>query len=162
MLNSLNHRSKSERITFTLFLKREHSRRTLEDLTKGTSIGHYALMGYGLILAIVGVGLLVVSLYMYHQHTKLVQQEVAKFYNIPLAGAEGAVCHNGMLHHQNVGFFSGGLAYSPVIKCSNNELQQMKGQEHRDVILLSMLMILIGLTMFVKEWLGLGERVKGV
>lgn len=49
--------------------------KTLEDLTEGTSIGYYA----GLILAIVGAGLLVVSLCMDHQNTKLVQYEIAEF-----------------------------------------------------------------------------------
>lgn len=56
-----------------------------------------------------------------------------------------------MLHFQNVGTFSGMLAYSSVINCSNDELEQMKEQELREFILLSMLMILIGLTIFLKE-----------
>jgi len=95
--------------------------------------------------------LLIVSFYMDNQHAKLVQHEIAEFYHIPLAGADDAVCHNGMLHYQNVGAFSGVLTYSPVIRCSKGELQQMKGQDHRNVTLLSMLMILMGMTMFLKE-----------
>ncbi len=119
--------------------------KTLEDLTKGTLIGHYAVMAYSIILLMLGIVLLTISLLTPKPDVSITPKKIAQLYNIPLNGAEKVVCHQGILHYPNQGLFSGLLAYQPSTPCTEQELSALKEKPTQTPIKLALLLIGAGL-----------------
>jgi hypothetical protein len=119
--------------------------KTLEDLTQGTLIGHYAVRVYSIILLMVGIILLTISLLTPNPDASITPKQIAQFYNIPLNGAERVVCYQGILHYPNKGLFPGLLAYQPSISCTEQELSALKEKPTQTPIKLALLLMGAGL-----------------
>jgi len=133
---------------------------TLETMTQDTKIGSYVAFIYGLIIVIAsGITFFIETKQAIKQHT-VITQKVALNYGLSEPSASDLICFQGVLHYRNIGLFSGALAFSPNISCSEKELKTLQENPDEEVALTAFLFLVIGIFTTVISYLGIAKDKK--
>ncbi|GAB6071047.1 hypothetical protein JCM30760_21440 [Thiomicrorhabdus hydrogeniphila] len=134
--------------------------KTIETLVEDTKVGSYLLFIYSLILTIVPAIVLAIQFNAAVERNHVITQEVASFYNIPESSSENLMCFQGILHYKNIGEFSGALAFSPNISCSQKELEKLQENTPENIAYIAFVILLVGLLTMVVSWIVIRQSKK--
>ncbi|WP_029939651.1 hypothetical protein [Thiomicrospira sp. S5] len=118
---------------------------TLEDLIKGTGVGNYVGLVYGVLTVLMSAFFLNIQWDQYQQNVQRSALLISKEYGISLESSNGVICHQGILHYKAIGLVPSYSAFSPNIQCSSDAFKSMTENPAIERIHVGMIFLFFGI-----------------